>query len=146
MRIRSDGYYVNRHSCFLLQYHLVLVTKYRHPVITGDIEKRLIDYTQQYFKDRDCVIQAMECMPDHIHILFDAPPQINLADFVNAYKSASSRRIRSEFPEKLRPYYRKPYFWSLSYFLGTVSERTTEAVKKYIRNQKEEPDSPTADS
>ena len=101
MRIRSDGYYVNRHSCFLLQYHLVLVTKYRHPVITGDIEKRLIDYTQQYFKDRDCVIQAMECMPDHIHILFDAPPQINLADFVNAYKSASSRRIRSEFPEKL---------------------------------------------
>ncbi len=146
MRIRSDGYYVNRHSCFLLQYHLVLVTKYRHPVITGDIQKRLIDYTQQYFKDRDCVIQAMECMPDHIHILFDAPPQINLADFVNAYKSASSRRIRSEFPEKLRPYYWEPFFWSLSYFLGTVSERTTEAVKKYIRNQKEEPDSPTADS
>ena len=31
-------YYTNRHSCFLLQYHIVLVTKYRHPVLTGDVK------------------------------------------------------------------------------------------------------------
>lgn len=29
MKYKKDGYYINRHSCFLLQYHLVLVTKYR---------------------------------------------------------------------------------------------------------------------
>jgi len=136
MKFRSDGYYTNRHSCFLLQYHLVLVTKYRHPVIVDSLEEELLRYTNEYFKDRDCPIQATECMPDHIHILFDAPPQINLAEFVNAYKSASSRNIRKKFSEQLQPYYWKPYFWSLSYFIGTVSDRTAEAVKRYINNQK----------
>lgn len=30
---KKQNYYVNRHSCFLLSYHLVLVTKYRKPVL-----------------------------------------------------------------------------------------------------------------
>ena len=138
MRIKPRGYYANRHSCFLLQYHLVLVTRYRHPVIAGDIETRLLEYTGKYFKERSCVINAIECMMDHMHILFDAPPQINLADFINAYKSASSRILRKEYPDILRQYYQEPYFWSLSYFIGSVSDRTETAVKSYIEHQKDE--------
>lgn len=135
MKFEKDGYYTNRHSCFLLQYHLVLVTKYRHPVLTGRIQERLLQYTKQYFQERNMIIQEINTDKDHIHILFDAPPQINLSDFINAYKSASSRRMRTEFQNELRPYYWKPYFWSLSYFIGTVSDRTAEAVKQYIQNQ-----------
>ena len=137
MRLRDDGYYVNQHSCFLLQYHLVLLTKYRHPVITGDLEAWLKEYIQQYFKKQGLIIQAMECMPDHIHILFDAPPNMNLSNFVNAFKSASSRLVRKQFSEQLAPYYWKPYFWSMSYFLGTVSDRTKQAVASYIAHQKD---------
>ena len=50
MRQNKEGYYVNRHSCFLLQYQLVLVTKYRKPVITGQLEERLKEYTKAYFE------------------------------------------------------------------------------------------------
>ena len=137
MKHLPEGFYVNRHSCFILQYHLVLVTKYRHPVITGELEKRLIEFTENYFKERDCRIQEIECMPDHMHILFDAPPQINLANYINAYKSASSRRIRQEYGKQLEPYYWKPYFWSLSYFISSVSDRNEEITKEYIQNQKD---------
>lgn len=136
MKQNTDGYYTNRHSCFLLQYHLVLVTKYRKPVIAGQLESDLKHYITQYFKDRDIVIQALETMPDHIHILFDAPPQISLSEFVNALKSASSRRMQTNHREYLKQWYWKPYFWNLSYFIGTVSDRTAEAVKQYINNQK----------
>lgn len=136
MKIRGDGYYVNRHSCFLLQYHLVLVTKYRRPAITGEVEKGLKEYTVRYFGERGCVLHEMETMPDHIHLLFDALPQVRLSDFVNAYKSASSRMVRKQYPEQLRAYYWKPYFWSLSYFIGSVSDRTAAAVAAYIRDQK----------
>lgn len=132
-----DGYYKNRHSCFLLQYHLVLVTKYRKPVICGELEEELERYLWQYFKDRDLEIQAVECMPDHVHILFDAKPNMNLAEFVNALKSASSRRMRKLFAKELDRYYWKPYFWSLSYFIGSVSDRTAKTVKNYIQNQKD---------
>lgn len=136
-RKTPNGYYKNKHSCYLLQYHLVLITKYRHPVITGGVETFLKDYITRYFKDRDVKLQELETMPDHVHILFDAPPQINLAEFVNALKSASSRMVRKEYGTQLQSYYWKPYFWSLSYFIGCVSERTEDAVRHYIRNQKE---------
>lgn len=132
----KNGYYKNRHSYFLLQYHLVLVTKYRHPVITGELEKALKEYITEYFKKRGLHITALETMPDHVHILFEAMPNINLAVFINALKSGSSRNMRKNFAKELAPYYWKPYFWSLSYFIGTVSEKTTSAVKKYINEQK----------
>lgn len=137
MRRKDDGYYRNRHSCFLLQYHMVLVTKYRHPVIKGKLETALKQYTLNYFRERGYPVTAMECMPDHMHVLFDAKPNMNLAEFVNAFKSASSRNIRKQFASELAPYYWKPYFWSLSYFIGTVSERTTSAVAEYIKKQKD---------
>lgn len=35
----GSDYYTNRHSCFLLQYYIVLVTKYRHPVLTGGVKE-----------------------------------------------------------------------------------------------------------
>ena len=137
MKKNDDGYYTNRHSCFLLQYHLVLVTKYRHPVITGDIEAALKEHAERFFSERGMRIMEMETMPDHIHILYEAPPQVALSVFINSYKTESSRFIRKTYADVLAPYYWKPYFWSLTYFIGTVSEHTTEAVRQYIKNQKE---------
>ena len=132
---RVNGYYVNQHSCFLLQYHLVLVTKFRYSVIDKELKAALIDYTNKYFKERDCNVLAINSDKDHLHIIFEAYPHLNLAQFINAYKSASSRRMRTDFKDYLSSYYRKPYFWSQSYFLGTVSERTTSIVQKYINDQ-----------
>ena len=37
------SYKKNRHSCYDLSYHLIVVTKYRHPVIVGEIKDRLIE-------------------------------------------------------------------------------------------------------
>ena len=133
---KINSYYVNRHSCFLLQYHLVLVTKYRHPVIVGDLEKSLIDYTKQYFEKQGLNIIEVNTCNDHIHILFEAPPQINLASFINIFKTASSKVMRSSHEEFLNQYSSETSFWSLSYFVGSVSERSVSAVQEYIQMQK----------
>lgn len=135
MRFLND-YYTNQHCCFLLQYHLVLITKYRHPVLTNEIEDWIKEYTKNYFKEHDLIIKSFEVMPDHLHVLFDAPPQINLANLVNAYKSATSRLLRKNFSRQLEPYYWKPYFWSNSYFIGSVSDKSFKVVQNYINNQK----------
>ena len=47
-------------------------------MIRGQLETALGNYTETYFKDRNLTIQAFECMPDHIHILFDAKPNLIL--------------------------------------------------------------------
>lgn len=53
----------------------------------------------------------------------------------NNYKTVTSRLIRKNFSEQLKPYYWKPYFWSDSYFVCSVSDRTESAVKSYIDSQ-----------
>ena len=35
---------------------------------------------------------------DHVHILFKAHPNTEMTKFINAYKSASSRLIKKDFP------------------------------------------------
>ena len=66
--------YTNRHSCFLLQYHIVLVTKYRRPVLTGAVKELVYQVIQDIFDEKDLVILEMNGEADHIHILFEADP------------------------------------------------------------------------
>ena len=133
---KDQLYYKNSHSVYFLQYHLVVVTKYRHPVITGDLKDRLIEISHSVIdSDWKCSILEINSDMDHIHILFEAPPQVQPSKLINNYKTVTSRLIRKEFREFLSPYYRKPYFWSDTYFICTVSDRTEEMIRHYIQNQ-----------
>jgi len=71
---------------------------------------------------------------DHIHILFKAHPNTEISKFINAYKSASSRLIKKEFPV-IRKQLWKEYFWSRSFCLITTGGVPIEVIKKYIENQ-----------
>ena len=51
----GQTYYTNRHSCFLLQYHIVLVTKYRRPVLTGAVKELVYQVIQDIFDEKDLV-------------------------------------------------------------------------------------------
>ena len=129
-------YRTNRHSCYLLEYHLVVVTKYRHPVLTGKLKDRLLELSFNVIEDYwKCRILEISTDKDHIHILFESKPQVQLSKLVNNYKTVTSRILRKEFADELSPYYWKPYFWSDSYFIGCVSDRTRKAVRFYIQNQ-----------
>lgn len=129
-------YRTNRHSCYLLEYHLVVVTKYRHPVLTGKLKDKLLELSFNVIEDYwKCRILEISTDKDHIHILFESKPQVQLSKLVNNYKTVTSRILRKEFADELSPYYWKPYFWSDSYFIGCVSDRTRKAVRFYIQNQ-----------
>ena len=129
-------YEVNRHSCYYLKFHLVLVIKYRHPIINEDIKQQLLDIAYNIFEQHwGLKIDSINTDKDHIHILFSSKPQVNLADLVNNFKTVSSRLIRKNNSEYLKPYFWKPYFWSNSYFIAGISENTESIVNKYIENQ-----------
>ena len=132
----NDEYRRNRHSCYMLEYHLVVVTKYRHPVITGKLKDSLLELSKFVIEECwKCSISTINTDKDHIHILFEAAPQVQLSKLVNNFKTVTSRRLRKEFAEELAPCYWKPYFWSDSYFICTVSDRTHAMVDRYIRDQ-----------
>lgn len=124
-----------RHACFNLNYHLVVATKYRHPVINEQIKKRLEEVAHNLFTKWNCEILEINGVDDHIHILFSAPPNINLSNSINSFKTVTSRYIRKEFPEHLSEYYWKPFFWSNSYLILTSGGATIDTIKKYIQDQ-----------
>jgi len=130
-------YNKNRHSVYRLQYHLVVVTKYRHKVIDKDINQRLKEIAYNIFENKwSCKILEIETELDHIHIAFEANPQTQLSKLVNNFKTVSSRLIRKEFKEHLQKYYRENnYFWSPSYCILSVGGATIEIIKQYIQEQ-----------
>ena len=124
----------NNHSVFLLYYHLVLVTR---KVINDAISNRLKEMFVQIQKNYNITLQEWNHDKDHVYILFKAHPNTELSKFINAYKSASSRIIKKEFPE-IKQQLWKEYFWSRSYCLLTTGGAPIEVIRKYIETQGKE--------
>ena len=129
-------YKTNRHSCFSLKYHLVVTTKYRHKVINKTILNELVEISNNIFKEKwNCEILQINGEEDHLHILFEAPPQVQLSKLINNFKTVSSRLIRKNHKEQVEKYYWKPYFWNNSYLIISSGGAPIEVIKKYIQNQ-----------
>lgn len=124
----------NNHSVFLLYYHLVLVVKYRRQVIDDTISDYAKDMFVRLGENYNISLVEWNHDVDHVHILFKAHPNSELSKFINAYKSASSRLIKKNFPQVKRKLW-KAYFWSRSFCLLTTGGAPTEVIKKYIENQ-----------
>lgn len=124
----------NAHSVFLLHYHLILVVKYRRQVFTDEISERakeIFSYIAPSYK-----IELVEWNhdKDHVHILFKGQPKTEMSKFINAYKSASSRLLKKEFPI-IRQKLWKEMFWSKSFCLLSSGGALIEVIKEYIENQ-----------
>lgn len=123
-----------RHCVFLMHVHLVFVTKYRRRVF----EARHIEYMRGLFarlcSELDAEMVEMDGEEDHIHILVNYPPKLAVSTLVNALKGTSSRRLRGEFPEIERRYY-KGVLWSPSYFAGSCGGAPLTVVRQYVENQ-----------
>ncbi len=126
----------NNHSVFSMYYHLVLVIKYRRKVITPPVSDYAKDMFLRMSTNYNITLIEWNEDRDHIHILFKAHPNTELSKFINAYKSASSRLIKKNFPEVKQKLW-KEMFWSRSFCLLTTGGAPIEVIKKYIENQGE---------
>lgn len=126
----------NSHSVFSLNYHLVLVIKYRRRVITDGISSRLRSIFEFIQVSYNITLREWNHDIDHVHVLFSAHPNSELSKFINAYKSASSRLIKKDFPQ-IRKQIWKEYFWSRSFCLISTGGSPIEVIRRYIERQGE---------
>lgn len=126
----------NNHSVFALYYHLVLVVKYRRKVFDDSLSEYAKRVFEKIAPSYNITLLEWNHDADHVHILFKAHPNSELSRFINAYKSASSRLIRKNFPEVKQKLW-KEYFWSQSFCLLTAGGAPLEVIKKYIETQGE---------
>jgi len=118
-----------------LKAHLVLTTKYRRKVFTGEMLRRLHEIFLDLLVKWDCKLVEFNGEEDHIHLLFQYHPDVALSNLVNNVKSVSSRKLRQEFEERVNQFYRKDVLWNSSYFVASCGGVTISTLRKYIENQ-----------
>lgn len=124
------------HCVYKLNYHLVLVTKYRRKCINAEILKRLEEIVTDLCKKWDSKLIEFNGEPDHIHLLIELNPKIAPSVFVNNLKTVSSRLIRRDFLAYLKKYYwKEPVFWSRSYCILTCGGAPLSVIKQYIEQK-----------
>ena len=126
----------NNHSVFNIHFHLILVVKYRRKVINDEISNRLKEIFEYIQDNYNIVLEEWNYDIDHVHVIFRSEPNSNISKFVNAYKSASSRLIKKEYPS-IRSRLYKEAFWSQSFCLISTGRANIETIKKYIESQGE---------
>jgi putative transposase len=85
--------------------------------------------------DFECEIVEFNGEANHVHLLVTFPPKVALSRLVNSMKGVTSRRLRQEFPDLTRHYWRANKLWSASYFAGSVGGAPLSVLKQYIEQQ-----------
>ena len=80
---------------YSIQYHMVWCVKYRHKLISRQIEKRLAEILNKIANDNG--FQILECNTDkdHIHLLINCSPQHYIPDMIKALKGVSGTLMES---------------------------------------------------
>jgi putative transposase len=125
------------HAVYDLKYHLVWITKYRKPVLRGEIAVRLRELIRQTCQSLDVYIEKGHIATDHIHLLVSVPPYVSVSDLLQHLKGRSSRRMLQEFGELNRQFWGR-HLWARGYFAASSGNVTDEIIKQYIESQGQE--------
>ena len=86
------------HTVHDIKYHFVWVTKYRYPVLTGDVALSAREHIRRMCMEQEVLILKGHVGRDHIHLLVSAPPNVAPADIMRFIKGKSSRMLFTEQP------------------------------------------------
>ena len=113
---------------------MILVTKFRKKVFDDEVSNRARELFEAIAPNYKIEVLEWNHDQDHIHVLFKAQPKTELSKFINAYKSASSRVLKKEYPSMKEQLW-KEMFWSRSFCLLSSGGVPIEVIKQYIEEQ-----------
>ena len=124
--------YIHKKTCiFLLNYHFVWTPKRRRPVLVGNVGKACENDIKATCEELSWDIQALEVMPDHVHLFLSAEPSWSPDQIIKRIKGRSSKNLRDHYPQLLR----QPSLWTRAYFVSTAGNVSSATIRRYIDNQ-----------
>ena len=128
-------YRTGRHCKFLLHVHLVFTPKYRRNVFKSYHLETLKTIFGGVCEDFGARLVEMDGEHDHVHLLVNYPPNVELSKLVNSLKGVSSRMLRKQH-EDIESRYWKSVLWSRSYFAASCGGAPIEIIRQYIEQQR----------
>ncbi|GAB5491730.1 MAG: hypothetical protein Phog2KO_19450 [Phototrophicaceae bacterium] len=80
----------------------------------------------------DCIIHALNGIPDHIHIAVTIPPKLAISDYVQQVKGVSSREVNQHAPDT-----DERFRWQRGFSVHSYGQKMLPTVVQYIANQKQ---------
>ena len=131
---RQMEYRKTSHAVYDIKYHLVWITKYRKPVMRGDIGLRLRELIRQTCATLDVQIEKGHIAADHVHLLVSVPPNVSVSELMQRVKGRSSRLMLDEYTELKKQFWGQ-HLWARGYFAASTGNVTDEIIKQYIESQ-----------
>ena len=128
------------HSVYDIKYHIVWITKYRKPILVGELARRVRELLRQICKSHDVEIVKGHVSRNHIHLFVSVPPHLSVSVLVKELKGKSSWKVMSEFKSLSKQYWGR-HFWGRGYFVASSGNVTDEVIMEYIKNQDVEKES-----
>jgi putative transposase len=93
------------HTIWDCKYHIVWITKYRRPVLRGEIGPRCRELIREIARTNEMHIYAGAVNRDHVHLLISIPPSLSVSRAVQYLKGKSSHKLLSEYAELRKQYW-----------------------------------------
>ena len=116
------------HTIWDCKYHVVWITKYRFPVLGGDVGQRARELLREIARAHEMTIYAGAINRDHVHMLIGIPPHLSVSRAVQYLKGKSSHKLLSEY-QSLRKRYWGQHLWGRGYWVATSGNVTDEVWK-----------------
>ena len=133
-----ESYRRAAHTVYQLHYAFVFSTKYRKPVLRGDIAIEVRDLIREICRANDIEILQGHVRPDHVHLQLEVPPHLAPSRVMQAIKGKTSHHLLMD-RRKLREAFWGRHLWARGYFVASSGNVTDEVIADYIRLQGAEP-------
>ncbi len=128
------NYRKTSHAVYDIKFHVVWITKYRKPVLSGEIALRVRELIREICKSMDVEIIKGHVSKDHLHLLVSVPPQISVSTLMQRIKGKTSRKLLSEYKRLAKQFWGR-HLWGRGYFVASSGTITDEVIAQYIEMQ-----------
>jgi putative transposase len=129
-----EHYRTSAHTRFDLKYHFVWITKYRRPVLRGEVGLRLRELVVEVCKSNEVEILQGHVSRDHVHLFVSAPPHLAPSKLMQYIKGKTSRKLMMEFKHIQKMFWGR-HIWARGDFVASSGNVTDEVIQEYIRLQ-----------
>jgi len=134
LAVTMKNYRKTSHSVYDLKYHFVWITKYRKPVLFGNVGTRLRDLIREICKTMDIEIIKGHVSKDHVHLFVSIPPYHSVSQVMGRIKGKTSRKLLNENRQLSKKFWGR-HLWARGYFVASSGNVTDEVIAQYIELQ-----------
>jgi putative transposase len=133
---KKSQYISTNHSKHYLKAHIIIVTKYRKPLLRGTLNANLKTIFKSIEQSSDFSIEVLESDLDHIHFLIRYIPRLSISQIVRRLKQQSTYQLWQKHSVSLaKQYWLNKTFWSSGYFACSIGEASPATIRQYILSQ-----------